>query len=87
MNRKQFSKEWSPTQNRETWGDYLWYCLLFGTVGSGLIGGVAYEIDHRHTFFLNVGAIGLCIMAALFVGWLLYGLLRVLKRHLKGGVS
>lgn len=72
---------------RDTWRDYLWYCLLFGTVGAGLIGGVAYAADHRHTFFLNVGVIGLCIMATLLIGWVLYGLLRVLIRHLKGGVS
>jgi hypothetical protein len=75
-----------PTTRRETWRDYLWNCLLFGTVGSGVVGGVLHVIDARHTFFLYASAVGLCIIASLFVGWLLYILLRALMHHLSGGV-
>lgn len=87
MNRKQLHEEILLATYGMTWGDYLWYCLLFGTVGSGLIGGIAYAADHRHTFFLYVSTIGLCIMATLLVGWVLYSLLRILIHHLSGGVS
>jgi mannose/fructose/N-acetylgalactosamine-specific phosphotransferase system component IID len=82
MNRKEFNKEWSPTQNNETWRDYLWYCLLFGTVGSALIDAVTSGV--WHTFFSYATVIGLCIMAALLLGWVLYNLLRILLYHLKG---
>jgi hypothetical protein len=87
MKRALISREMFPTDHRETWRDYLWYCLLLGTIGSGIVGGVLHGIDARHTFFLYAAAIGLCIMGALLVGWFLYVLLRMVMHNLTGGVS
>jgi hypothetical protein len=58
---------------RETWREYAWYCLLFGTVGSGVIGVAIHS-----RFFDYVCAVGLCIMGALLVGWVFYALSRAL---------
>jgi hypothetical protein len=63
---------------RETWREYAWYCLLFGTVGSAVVGAIAHSVDSRHTFFLDVAAVGVCIMGVLLVGWVLYALSRAL---------
>ncbi len=84
MNRRQFNKEWSPTRNRETWSDYLWYCLLFGTVGSALVGAVTSGAAHK--FFLYTAVIGMGIMAALFAGLVLYTVLRFVIHRRSGGV-
>ena len=67
-----------PTTYRETWREYVWYCLLFGTVGSALIGG---------QFFEGVFAVGMCIMGLLLVGWVIYVVLRFVMYHLSGGVD
>jgi hypothetical protein len=86
VNRKQLSRMMFPTEHRETWREYVWYCLLFGTVGSAVVSGLVYR-GWWHTFFLYVFAVGLCIMGMLLVGWLLYVLLRVVIRNLTSGVS
>jgi hypothetical protein len=64
--------------HKGAWRDYLWYCLLFGTVGSAVVGGIAHSVDSRHTFFLYIAAVGVGIMGVLLVGWVLYALSRTL---------
>jgi hypothetical protein len=85
MNRKQLHEEILLVTYGMTWGDYLWYCLLFGTVGSALISAVTSGA--AHTFFSYTFAIGLGIMFIWFLGWFVYGVLRVIIHHLSGGVS
>jgi hypothetical protein len=82
VNRKQLRRAMFPTDHRETWREYVWYCLLFGTVGSGVLG-----VAIRSRFFLDVFGVGIGIMGMLLVGWLLYVILRFLMHHLSGGVS
>jgi hypothetical protein len=61
--------------------DYLWYFLLFGTVGSAVIGAVTSGT--WHTFFSYAAVTGLGIMAALLLGWVVYGVLRVIIRDVR----
>ena len=75
MNRKQLHERFLLATHGLTWVDYLWYCLLFGTVGSAMIS--AATSGPTSTFFSYAFAAGLCIMAILFLGWLAFGLLRI----------
>lgn len=82
MNRKELIRQMFPTDHRETWREYVWYCLLFGTLGSGVIGAA----DHSR-FFLDVFGIGIGIMGLLLIGWAIYVVLRFIMHHLSGGVD
>ena len=78
MNRKELIRQMFPTDHRETWREYVWYCLLFGTVGAALVGGRVFDY---------VFAVGIGIMGLLLIGWVIYVVLRFVMYHLSGGVD